>query len=83
MLWVLRQLLAGRHERVSVVGALLLSALILVAMHGRLPPGYWVYATGGGVLLGFLFLRHGIEAPMVAHFLADLLSWGPVVMGWV
>lgn len=83
LLWVLRQLLAGRHERVSVVGALLLSALLFVAMHGRLPPGYWVYATGGGVLLGFLFLRHGIEAPMVAHFLADLFSWGPVVMGWV
>ncbi|MDI6823173.1 MAG: CPBP family intramembrane metalloprotease [Bacillota bacterium] len=82
-LWALRHLLAGRRERVSVAGALLLSAVIFVAVHGRLPPGYWVYATGAGVLLGLLFLRHGIEAPMVAHFLADLLSWGPVVMGWV
>ncbi|MDI6893420.1 MAG: hypothetical protein AB1503_00035 [Bacillota bacterium] len=43
----------------------------------------WVYATGAGVLLGLLFLRHGIEAPIVARFLADLFSWGPVVMGCV
>ncbi len=42
-----------------------------------------MFGTAGGVLLGILFLRHGVEAAVVAHFLTDLVSWGPVFMGWV
>jgi len=78
----LRYLLGGRLRRESSRGALLAAWILLLASSALFGAahapgwGWWkvVPAMVAGLGFGYLFLRHGIGAAILAHFATDYLS---------
>lgn len=84
--WRVAQRGQGQPGKVLVAGAVLFSTVLFAvghlpaaqAMAGALTPQVVAFVlvgnTGFGLVAGWLYARHGLEAALIAHVLAHLLS---------
>ncbi len=90
LVWLMWRVLQGRRgdpRMASVWFAIVVSALLFGAGHlpaaaallGELTPNVAAFVVGAnmafGVLFGYLFWRHGLEAAMIAHATAHVVNY--------